>query len=99
MMRRLLIAVLMASAAAVPTATSAAGQPACDPFTTPPTYLHQAPTSQQVLGFPLGSQEVDVAQSNAYLDAVAAASDRVIADTAATSVLGRPLRYAVVGRQ
>jgi hypothetical protein len=84
--------------AAVPTLNSAAAAPACDPFTTPPSYLHQAPTSQQVLGFALGSQEVDAAQSNAYLDAVATASDRVIAGTAATSVQGRALRYAVVGR-
>jgi hypothetical protein len=106
MIRRTSIAVLVALVAAIPAAvttaaaqpTRAAAQAACDPFTTPPAYLHQAPTSQQFLGFALGSQEVDVAQSNAYLDAVATASDRVIAGTAATSVQGRPLRYAVVGR-
>ena len=99
MVRRTCLAVVLALVAAIPTAaSSASAAPACDPFTTTPSYLHQAPTAQEFLGFPLGSQEVDVAQSNAYLDAVAAASDRVIAGTAATSVQGRPLRYAVVGR-
>ncbi|HXJ62485.1 MAG TPA: M14 family zinc carboxypeptidase [Actinomycetota bacterium] len=101
MMRRTSLAAivaLVALMAPVPSVAPAAAAPACDPFTTPPSYLHVAPTSQQVLGFALGSQEVDVDQSNAYLDAVANASDRVIAGTAATSVQGRALRYAVVGR-
>ena len=78
--------------------TTAAAQTVCDPFTTTPHYLHQAPSSTSVLGFALGSQEVSFAQSNQYLDAVATASDRVIAATAAISVQGRALRYAVVGR-
>jgi len=78
--------------------TTAAAQTACDPFTTTPHYLHQAPTATDVIGFALGSAEVNVDQSNQYLDAVATASDRVVAGTAATSVLGRALRYAIVGR-
>ncbi len=78
--------------------TTAAAQTVCDPFTTTPHYLHQAPSSTSVLGFALGSQEVSFAQSNQYLDAVATASDRVIAATAAISNQGRALRYAVVGR-
>ena len=97
-MRRALVAVAVALVVLVPSAPAAAAQ-ACDPFTTPPSYLHVAPTAQDVLGFALGSQEVDVAQSNQYLDAVAATSDRVIADTAGSSVQGRALRFAVVGRQ
>jgi hypothetical protein len=98
MIRRTSLAVLVALVAAIPAAASVGAAPACDPFTTTQTYLHQAPTATQVLGFPLGSQEVDAGQSNAYLDAVADASDRVISGTAATSVQGRALRYAVVGR-
>jgi hypothetical protein len=39
-----------------------------------------------------------VAQSDAYLEAVAAASPRVTAGTAAVSWQGRRLRYAIVGR-
>jgi len=55
------------------------------------------PTSEQVLGFPLGSEEVTTADSDTFLDAVDAASDRVTSGIAATSVEGRPLRYAIVG--
>ena len=77
---------------------TAAAQTVCDPFATTPHYLHQAPSSTNVLGFALGSQEVSFDQSNQYLDAVATASDRVIAATAAISNQGRALRYAVVGR-
>jgi hypothetical protein len=39
-----------------------------------------------------------VAESDAYLQAVAAASPRVTAGTAAVSWQGRPLRYAIVGK-
>src|SRR5436309_1211256 len=100
MSRRAFLSVLAAVALLTPaivqtTATAAAG---CDPFTTAPHHLNVVPTAQSVLGFALGSSEVSVDQSNQYLDAVATASDRVIAGTAATSVQGRPLRYAVVGR-
>src|SRR5262249_2119696 len=90
-----LAAVALLSPAIVQTTAAAAG---CDPFTTTPHYLHQAPTSTDVIGFALGSAEVSVDQSNQYLDAVANASDRVVAGTAATSVQGRAIRYAVVGR-
>jgi hypothetical protein len=99
MSRRALVSALAAFTLPSPTIiqSSAVAQTGCDPFTTT-HYLHQAPTSTQVLGFALGSQEVDVGQSNQYLDAVADASARVIDGTAATSVQGRPVRYAVVGR-
>ncbi|HET9723859.1 MAG TPA: M14 family zinc carboxypeptidase [Actinomycetota bacterium] len=74
-----------------------AAQPACDPFETPPAYTEDVPTSEDVLGFALGTQEVTAEESNAFLDAIAAASDRVVAGTAATSWEGRALRYAIVG--
>ena len=80
------------------TTVPAAGAPAaCDPFLTEPTYDGTTPTDEQVLGFALGSQEVSVRQSGAFLSAVDSASDRVVTDTAAVSVGGRPLRYAIVG--
>jgi Zinc carboxypeptidase len=50
-----------------------------------------------VLGFPLGSREVTAAEANAYVDAVDAASDRVVSGTFGTSWQGREMRYALVG--
>ncbi len=55
------------------------------------------PEASDVIGFPLGQREVTVGETDAYLDAVDAASDRVRTDTFGTSVEGRPLRYAIVG--
>jgi len=78
--------------------TPAASAQRCHPFTTEPTYAGDVPTSQEVLGFELGSQEVNVRQSDRYLLAVAEASDRVQADVLARSHRGRVLRYAVVGK-
>jgi len=75
----------------------ATAQAPCDPFETPPDYTEDVPTAEEILGFALGSQEVTAAESNAYLDAIAEASDRVVAGTAATSWEGRELRYAIVG--
>jgi hypothetical protein len=71
---------------------------ACDPIDTAPVFAGDVPTANDVLGFDLGSQEVTTDEAWTYLDAVDAASDRVVGDTYATSVDGRPLRYAVVGR-
>jgi Zinc carboxypeptidase len=76
---------------------TAAAQPSCDPFETPPDYTEPVPASEDVLGFVLGTQEVTAEESDTYLDAIADASDRVIAGTAATSWEGRDLRYAIVG--
>jgi hypothetical protein len=81
------------AAAAAPAATTS-----CDPTTTPAVYAGQVPAPREVLGFDLGEREVTAAESTTYLDAVAAASPRVVAGTAATSWQGRPLRYAIAGR-
>ena len=64
-------------------------------------YDDAVPTGEDVpsLGFEIGSQEVTSAQSNDYIAAVDTASDRVISGTAATSVLGVPLNYAIVGSE
>ena len=79
-----------------PVGRAAARKP-CDPFETPPKYTEPVPTSEDVIGFALGTQEVTAEESDTYLDAVADASDRVIAGTAATSWEGRDVRYAIVG--
>jgi hypothetical protein len=89
-------ALVAASLTAVPAATTA--QAACHPFLTPAAFRGTTPTPQDVLGFPIGSQEVTAEESDSYLGAVDAASDMVVTGTAATSVRGRPLRYAIVGR-
>jgi hypothetical protein len=100
--RRFLQASAVAAAAAslpfkLPAAL--AGDGACDPFDTPPSFMGVAPSPEDVLGFPIGvDREVTVAESDAYLAAVAAASDRVVAGSAGASVLGHPVRYAIVGR-
>jgi hypothetical protein len=65
---------------------------------TPPTFRGEVPTAEDVLGFALGSQEVTAAQSDAYVDAVDAASARVVGGTLGTTWQGRPIRYALVGR-
>ena len=69
----------------------------CDPFTQA-QFRGQVPTSQQVIGINFGDRDVTTEESDSYLLAVDQASDRVTSGVAATSVLGRPLRYAIVGR-
>jgi Zinc carboxypeptidase len=102
MRQRVLYVVLAAAAVAAlaiaPAAeVSAAAPAACDPIQTPPVFRGGVPASETVLGFPLGSQEVTAAEANEYVDAVDAASDRVVSGTFGTSWQGRGLRYALVG--
>ena len=95
-----LLAAIVALIAATSTAvTGATAQASCDPIQTQPVYDTTIPTGEDVFSppFEIGSQEVTSAQSNHYIAAVDAASDRVISGTAATSVLGVPLNYAIVG--
>ncbi len=75
-----------------------AAQGGCRPFLTPPEYLGIVPTTTQVLGFEAGRREVTTAQCYQYLDAVAAASDRVRVGVVGHSAVGREIRYAVIGR-
>ena len=100
MRRTLLVVILVASIGALAGST-ASTRPAlaasCDPIQTPPSFLGQAPTAQTVLGFGLGSQEVTAAEADRYVQAVDAASPRVVSGVLATSWEGRPLRYALVG--
>src|SRR5215211_5055807 len=83
--------------ALVSTASAAAQAPACDPFTQP-SFRGEVPTAQQVIVINLGDRDVTAAESDRYLLAVDAASTRVTSGVAATSVEGRPLRYAIAGR-
>ncbi len=79
--------------------TTAGAQQACHPIQTQAEFRGTTPTAKQVLGFNIGSKEVTTAQSDRYLAAVDAASNRVVTGTAAVSQEGRALRYAIVGRQ
>src|SRR5918994_1303468 len=87
MKRALCALALAACAVAFPTGSAAAQQ-----------FRGQVPTAQQVIGINLGDRDVTTAESDRYLLAVDQASDRVTSGVAATSVLGRPLRYAIAGR-
>ena len=78
-------------------AVGPAAQAACDPFTAP-VYAGKAPSPQDVLGFPLGSQEVTDHQIVTYLSAIDAGSTAVTTAQAATSVQSRPIDYAIVGK-
>jgi Zinc carboxypeptidase len=92
-------ALLLTLAAAGPAGSVADAQAAtCDPMQTPPSFPGEVPTAEQVLGFALGSQEVTAAESDAYVDAVDAASARVVSGTLGTTWQGRPIRYTLVGR-
>jgi hypothetical protein len=91
------IAILLAATASIDVAPSHAARK-CNPMQAP-VFGRAVPSAEQVLGFQLGSRKVSTSQSNAYLDALDAASARVTVATLATSVRGRPLRYAIVGRR
>ena len=77
----------------------AIAQTDCDPFDTEPIVDPAIPTAEAELGFALGSQEVTVQESDDYLLAVDAASERVTSGVAATLPSGRVIRYAVVGTE
>ena len=89
----LTLVLLVGGTSAVPSAAQAA----CHPIQTTPVFAGEVPTAHEVLGFDLGDHEVSVAESDSYLGAIDAASDRVTSGTAGSSVQGRPLRYAIVG--
>ncbi|GAA1829587.1 M14 family zinc carboxypeptidase [Actinomadura chokoriensis] len=103
--RELALPAVLAASLAVPAALAApaSAQPAapaaaCDPTRTAPVYRGEVPAPEQVLGFELGERPVSAAESDAYLEAVAAKSDRVVSGTLATTAQGRPLKYAIAGR-
>jgi len=94
-MRRGLAGALVTGALLIGAAPAAAQD--CDPFTQP-SFRGEVPTAEQVIGMNLGDRDVTTEESDRYLLAVDAASARVTSGVAATSVQGRPLRYAIAGR-
>src|SRR5262245_56821030 len=75
----------------------ATAQAVCDPIQEPPVFDPDVPTGEQVLGFPLGSQEVTPAEANEYMHELDLESERVVSRTAAITVEQRELNYAIVG--
>ncbi|WUH96798.1 M14 family zinc carboxypeptidase [Spirillospora sp. NBC_00431] len=105
MRARKLASFLMAASLAVPAAVAApaAAQPpappaGCDPTQTAPVYRGKVPSPKQVLGFELGERQATAAESDRYLETVAAKSERVVSGTLAKTAQGRPLKYAIAGR-
>ena len=86
------------AASAVPGSVGAEAPAQCDPFTSP-ALDPSVPTARDVIGIDLGDRDVTTQESDDYLTAVAAASPNVVDGVLATSVQGRPLRYAVVGQE
>ncbi|MGH2949538.1 MAG: hypothetical protein ACRDPC_25325 [Solirubrobacteraceae bacterium] len=77
-------------------APAVAQETACDPWSA--SFRGEVPTSERVIGIELGERDVTTAESDSYLLAVDRASPRVTSGVLATSVQGRPLRYAIVGK-
>jgi hypothetical protein len=90
---------LVALAVAVALPGSAAAHKQAPSCPTAPTYDPAVPTPESVLGFPLGlgqPQPVTSEQIFQYMEAVDAATDRVITRDIGTSWGGRPLKVAIV---
>src|SRR6185312_12874452 len=96
-MRRVCAALAAAIGGVLLLGSGPAAAAQCDPFG-PATFRGEVPTPKQVLGIDLGDRDVTTAESDTYLKAVDDASARVVSGTAATSVEGRALRYAIVGK-
>ncbi|WP_433302097.1 M14 family zinc carboxypeptidase [Actinoplanes sp. CA-030573] len=97
--RAAMVVVLAAALTPLLTGDPASATPRPGSCTTDPTYLGSVPSPESYLGFPLGAGQQRVvtnAEIRGYLSAVDQASDRVVTGTMGTSVLGQPLRYAVV---
>ncbi|WP_157430811.1 M14 family zinc carboxypeptidase [Actinomadura macra] len=88
----------LATSAAAQSPTAPAAPPGCDPTQTTPVYRGKVPTPRQVLGFDLGERQATAAESDLYLETVAAKSERVVSGTLARTAQGRPLKYAIAGR-
>ena len=96
LVRGILVVAAAMALAAVWSAPAVAQQPSCP---TAPAYDSRVPTPESVLGFPLGigqPQPVTSEQIVSYVQAVDAASDRVISFDIGTTWGGRPLKVAVV---
>ena len=91
--------VAMTACVALVAAWSAPAVAQPPPCPTVPTYDASVPTPQSVLGFPLGigqTEPVTSEQILRYMQAVDAASERVISFDIGTTWGGRPLKVAIV---
>ena len=89
------LAALLLAAVAAPAAAKQA--PACDPFIEP-QFAGTVPTAQEVIGIDLGERDVTTAESDAYVRAVDAASNRVVSGALDQRThQGRELVYAIAG--
>ena len=87
-----------ATALPIPKAVGAPRGGTCDPLNTPPSFMGTVPSPQDVLGFQIGvEREVTSDEIITYVNAVAGASNRVIAGTLGRSQRDRIIRYAIVG--
>ena len=94
------VAVAIAVSSAVgPVGAALAAPTTCDPIRTAPHFRGQVPSPEQVLGYPIGSQEASAADIANYVAAVDAASPGVVSGQFGISWEGRPLKYAIVGRE
>jgi hypothetical protein len=96
---RVRLAALAATVVTLVLSAPAAAQTACDPVQTPPQFLGGVPMLSDVVPSPGGENgEVTTQQAYKYMDAVDAASDRVITGSLAQrSQEGRELRWAIIG--
>jgi len=67
-------AVIAAAALAGPLDAAFAQGTSCDPIRTTPHFRGQVPSPEDVLGYPIGSQQASAADIATYVDAVDAAS-------------------------
>ena len=98
-MKRFLAVALGTAIGALAVAAPATAQPSCDPTQTPPEFRGEVPELADVVPTPGGEGgEVTTDQAYEYMDAVDAASDRVITGALEQqSWEGRELRWAIVG--
>jgi hypothetical protein len=77
-------------------ATASARAAGCDPFTKP-VYAGNLPDPVDMFGFDFGDQEVRNNQAKRYMVAADEASPRVRTGVLATTAMGRPVMYSIVG--
>jgi hypothetical protein len=95
-MRLRMCACAAAMATAILGGAGVAQAATCDPLTTKPVFDQPVPSPEDVLGKPLGLKQLSVDDVYKYMQALDAASPRIVTGVYGTSVNGTPLRYALV---
>ncbi len=91
-----LAVVPVASTASAGSSGPSAKAQGCDPFTKP-VYAGNIPSPKHMFGFDFGDQEVTNNQALRYMVAADEASKRVQTGQLATTAMGRPVKYSIVG--